>query len=89
MDATTTQRNMQSDQQAPWPRLRCWVLVSGPAVLRPLEAWERARGHYLLRLTGRLSLVCVCFFLRQPVRLYWWWPRLPTGGRTPPLPTEL
>lgn len=48
-----------------------------------------ARSHYLLRLTGRLSLVCACFLLLQPVRLYWWWPRLPTGGLAVPLPTEL
>lgn len=34
-------------------------------------AGRRPRRHYLLRLTGRLSLVWVCFFLLQPVRLYW------------------
>lgn len=29
-----------------------------------------SQDHYLLRLTGKLSLVCACFFLLQPVRLY-------------------
>lgn len=59
--------------------------MAAPAVC---EAGRRPPEHYLLRLTGRLSLVCVCFFLLQPVRLYWWWPLLPTGGRAPPVPAE-
>lgn len=50
------------------PRWRCWMLVSVPLWCpRPVGSQS---GHYLLRLTGRLSLVCACFFLLQPVRLY-------------------
>lgn len=69
---------------------RCWSqLPRGAEATGQSGGGRTARSHYLLRLTGRLSLVCACFFLLQPVRLYWWCPRLPTGGRTPPLPTEL
>lgn len=91
---------MQSDQRRAVRGARADVLDAGlSSRLGAKAAWHesveeqgagmRRRGYYLLRLTGRLSLVCVCFFLLQPVRLYWWCPRLPTGGRTPPLPTEL
>lgn len=85
---------MQSDQRRAAPGARAHVLDAGLRSRRGASLWKSGgpggalRGHYLLRLTGRLSLVCVCFFLLQPVRLYWWCPRLPTGGRTPPLPTE-
>lgn len=69
------------------------VLDAGLGSLRYRGLWAvwggGSRSHYLLRLTGRLSLVCACFLLLQPVRLYWWWPRLPTGGLAVPLPTEL
>lgn len=93
---------MQSDQRRAVRGAQADVLDAGLSSGLGAEATRREsvqergggaggaiRGYYLLRLTGRLSLVCVCFFLLQPVRLYWWCPRLPTGGRTPPLPTEL
>lgn len=84
-DVTTTRGH------AAWPA-GAGLRSRGPAATRlqsARQAGRHRRQHYLLRLTGRLSLVCVCFFLLQPVRLYWWWPRLPTGGRTLPVPTEV
>lgn len=94
MDVTTTRGTCRvvSGGRSEGPGPTCWMLVSVPGwAPRPRGggAGGAIKGYYLLRLTGRLSLVCVCFFLLQPVRLYWWCPRLPTGGRTPPLPTEL
>jgi hypothetical protein len=77
MDATTTQRNMQSDQRWAGQALRpaAEVLDAGLGSPEVPKATGQlgvgaARSHYLLRLTGRLSLVCACFFLLQPVRLY-------------------
>ena len=85
---------MQRHRRRAAARLTGWTLVSGPggaeaARLQSAGAGRRHQEDYLLRLTGRLAVVWVCVFLRQPVRLYWWCPRLPTGGRTPPVPTEL
>lgn len=42
----------------------------GSPVVPERGLWAVSQDHYLLRLTGRLSLVCACFFLLQPVRLY-------------------
>lgn len=96
MDVTTTQGTCRVlSGGRPQARLVCWARVSAPgrAPGGSVRGWVGAGGaassYYLLRLTGRLSRVCVCFFLLQPVRLYWWCPRFPTGGRTPPLLTEL
>jgi len=74
---------MQSDQRRAVRGARADVLDAGlssglgPEAARRESVQEQGgrstlRGYYLLRLTGRLSLVCVCFFLLQPVRLYWW-----------------
>lgn len=72
-------RDMQSDQRRAFqePGLTCWMLVSVPGQAEATAQSVRVgaggarRRYYLLRLTGRLSLVWVCFFLLQPVRLYW------------------